>query len=249
MQLYKLGKLAPKKDDRTLLLAKYFTDQLPAVPTSYDWVDGAPPEWGMMGNDTVGDCTCASAGHLLMLWTDAAGDLFTPTDEQILAAYSAITGYTPGDSNTDTGAAELDVLNYWKKKGIAGHQIGAYAAIDKTNTDLVTKATYIFCGAYIGLALPQSAQDQDVWDTVADDGSGASAAGSWGGHAVPVVAYDENGVTIVTWGALKKMTWAFWNAYCEEAYVIISPDFLTQDVSPVGIDLASLQSDLAAVTA
>ena len=29
--------------------------------------------------------------------------------------------------------------------------------------------------------------------------------GSWGGHAVPVVAYDVRGITWVTWGALQPM--------------------------------------------
>ena len=71
-----------------------------------------------MGNDKIGDCTCAAAGHLIMEWTSLAQPkMFTPTDPQIVAAYSAITGYNPKTGANDNGAAELDVLNYWRKTG------------------------------------------------------------------------------------------------------------------------------------
>jgi len=65
---------------------------------------------------------------------------------------------------------------------------------------------------------------------------------------VPVVAYDPSGLTVVTWGALKRMTWGFWSAYCDEAYAVLSDDFLTADRTPAGVDLAALEQDLAEVT-
>ncbi|HWZ75935.1 MAG TPA: hypothetical protein VNX87_05325, partial [Candidatus Sulfotelmatobacter sp.] len=69
--------------------------------------------------------------------------------------------------------------------------------------------------------------------------------GSWGGHAIPVVAYDSRGVTCVTWGALQSMTWSFWEAYCEEAYAILSNDYLTKKKqTPQGFNLQQLQADL-----
>jgi hypothetical protein len=49
----------------------------------------------MMGNDKVGDCTCAAAGHLVMDWTANTGKEVVPSSQQIVAAYSAITGYNP----------------------------------------------------------------------------------------------------------------------------------------------------------
>ena len=72
--------------------------------------------------------------------------------------------------------------------------------------------------------------------------------GSWGGHAVDVVGYDEAGLTVVTWGALKRMTWAFWGRYGDEAWCVLSPDFLADGRSPQGFDLEALQRDLALVT-
>ena len=59
------------------------------------------------------------------------------------------------------------------------------------------------------------------------------------------MAYDSRGVTCVTWGALQSMTWSFWEAYCEEAYAILSPDYLTKKKqTPQGFNLQQLQADL-----
>jgi len=51
---------------------------------------------------------------------------------------------------------------------------------------------------------------------------------------------------VVTWGALEMMTWSFWAAYCDEAYAIVSPDYLDgKQKAPQGFSLPELQSDLA----
>jgi hypothetical protein len=244
----KLGKLAPRHDVRTLQFANYLnTAALPPVPAKYDW-SAKIKKWDMMKNDTVGDCTCAAAGHLIMEWTANNGKLYTPTDKDILKAYSAITGYNPVTGSNDNGAVETDVLNYWRKKGIAEHKITAYAGLEPGNHNHVEVAVYLFGGCYIGLSLPISAQTQTVWSVPPGGATGKGSPGSWGGHAVPVVAYDSNGLTVVTWGQLKKMTWSFWDVYCDESYAIISSDFLSKGKAPNGFDMAALQQDLKAIT-
>lgn len=246
----KLGKQAARHDPRTLLLASYLTPALPAPPPKLDLTKKVK-SWGMMDNDQIGDCTCAAAGHLIMEWTaNAATKMVTPTDQQIVAAYSAITGYNPITGANDNGAVEIDVLNYWRQTGIAGDKIGAYVALEPANHAHIMDAVYIFEGCYIGLQLPLSAQSQvknhQPWSVPPGGATGSGAKGSWGGHAVPVVAYDSRGVTVVTWGALQQMTWSFWEAYCEEAYAIISTDYLTgEQKTPQGFNLEQLQADLA----
>jgi hypothetical protein len=247
----KLGKAAARHDPRTLLLASYITPALPTPPASFDLTTKVGSAWGMMDNDQIGDCTCAAAGHLLMEWTANAGKkMFTPSDKQIVAAYSAITGYNPVTGANDNGANEIDVLNYWRQTGIAGHNIGAYAATEPSNHTHIMDSVYIFEGCYIGLQLPISAQAQvqnhQPWSVPPGGPTGDGKPGSWGGHAVPVVAYDARGVTVVTWGALQIMTWSFWDAYCDEGYAIISNDYLTgKKVTPQGFNLQQLQADLA----
>lgn len=250
----KLGKSPARHDPRTLLFATYATPALPAPPPQLDLATAVKSAWGMMDNDQIGDCTCAAAGHMIMDWTASAqSKMFTPTDQQIVAAYSAITGYNPVTGANDNGAQEIDVLNYWRQQGIAGHKIQAFMALEPSNHTHVMDGVWIFGGSYIGLQLPKTAQAQtsnhQVWSVPPGGPHGDGAPGSWGGHAVPVVAYDARSLTVVTWGALQTMTWSFWAAYCDEAYAIISADYLEQKngqtVAPNGFNLQQLQQDLA----
>ncbi len=249
----KLGKHPAQHDPRTLLFATYAMAALPAPPASLDLTSKVKVPWGMMDNAQLGDCTCAAAGHLLMEWTaNAQSKIFTPSDNQIVAAYSAITGYNSKTGANDNGAVEIDVLKYWRQSGIAGHKIQAFVALEPSNTTHIMDGTWIFGGCYIGLNLPKTAQAQtqnhQPWSVTSAGTTGDGAPGSWGGHAVPVVAYDARSLTVVTWGALQTMTWGFWAAYCDEAYAILSPDFLGKaGKTPDGFNLAQLQEDLADV--
>jgi len=246
--MMKLGKARAVHDPRTLQLANYITPALlPPLPDQFDWSQNVA-SWPMMMNDTIGDCTIAAAGHCIQEWTTDVGNPVILPDSTIVASYSAVSGYNPTTGQHDVGASELKVLNYWRQKGIGGHPIRAYAAVEPGNLDHIRDAVFIFGNCYIGLALPISAQTQAIWSVPPGGATGQGAPGSWGGHAVPVVAYDPQGLTVVTWGALKRMTWTFWSAYCDEAYALLSDDFLTADKTPGGIDLVALQQDLGEVT-
>lgn len=248
--LPKLGKAAPRHDSRNLMLGKYLTTEFPNPPAAVDYAQKVRQPWGMMLNDRLGNCTCAAAGHMILQWTANAGVAVVPPDDSILSAYEGITGYNPANPDSDQGAVELDVLNYWRQTGIAGHKIGAFAAIHPWNRAEVRAAVWLFGGLYIGVALPASAQGASVWDVPPYGCTGAGTPGSWGGHAVEVVAYDADGLTVITWGAPMKVTWQFWDAYVDEAYAILSNDFLVGGIAtPAGFDLAALTNDLQAVTA
>jgi hypothetical protein len=243
----KLGKLAPRIDPRTLKLARYLTGMLPPAPPSVDW--GTPVgDWPMYLNDQIGDCTVAAAGHMIECWTANAMTADVHGDADILAAYEAISGYNPADPNSDCGAVELDVLKYWRGTGIAGHKIGAFASLNPLHQETIRQAINLFGGIYIGLALPLSAQDQDTW-SISDTAYHAEKdPGSWDLHAVNIVGYDEDGLTCITWGARKRMTWEFFLTYCDEAYALISVDFLRGDgTTPDGFDMKQLKDDLAKV--
>jgi len=245
----KLGKQAPRHDPRTFLFAKYLKEEaLPPPPASENFATKVK-RWPMMLNDRIGDCTCAAAGHMIEQWTTYAGRAVVLSDAQIVAAYSAITGYDPKDPSSDKGAVEIDVLNYWRKTGFARHTIEGYVALEPGNHTHIEDSVMIFGNCYIGLALPVSAQRQTVWSVPPGGPVGPGAPGSWGGHAVPVVAYDARGLTVVTWGATKRMTWSFWDAYCDEAYAVLSDDWVSKlnKKATNEFDLKTLQKDLAAL--
>jgi hypothetical protein len=63
------------------------------------------------------------------------------------------------------------------------------------------------------------------------------------------VAYDVRGLTVVTWGALKRMSWSFLDTYCDEAYAVLSQDWISNvtKLAPSDFDLATLQTDLSQI--
>jgi hypothetical protein len=259
----KLGKHAKKVDTRTLKLAKYMTSALPPAPPAKDW--SAIQNLGVMLNDSLGCCVIAGFGHAVQEWNQFAGHPFVPSDDDIAAAYTAVGGYDPsqtdlnGNNPTDNGCNMIDALNFWRKAGLAGHKIGAYAELNvgslgspaqtQSSQDEIKQSIALFGNAYLGFALPQSVENKTEWD-VDDSNPSAALPGSWGGHCVTAVAYDATGITVVSWGSLVKVSWAFVARYLEEAYGMLSQDFIAADgKAPNGFALAALNQDLSQVTA
>lgn len=243
-----LGKRAPRRDARTFKLERYLP-QLPPLLSAVTWADKVSA-WQPFLNDQIGDCAIAAPAHMEMLWSAYATAEIAPTDAQVLSAYEAVSGYVPGDPSTDNGCVELDVLRYWKANGIAGHKIDAYMSIEAANIDHLKAAIMLFGGAYIGLALPATAEAQldanSAWDVVDAALTGDSAPGSWGGHAINLVGYNTLGFVGVTWGALQPMTTRFIQAYMDEAWAVLSPQFFdAKGNAPSGFDVAQLKADLS----
>ena len=247
----KLGRKRWVPDPRTLHFKKYAKD-VPAAPGQADFT-GPVSKLGMMLNDKIGDCAVAAPGHAVQVWTANAGKEKTIPDSAILKVYEApsVGNYNPNDPKSDQGANIIDVLKYWRKTGIGGDKLGAFLFVNPANVELFKKAVWLFGGADLGINLPISAQKQvakGLWDVPPEGTTGDGAPGSWGGHSVAVAGFDSEGVTIVTWGQFLKMTWAFFQAYCEESWAIVSKDFLNgKGVTPNNPpDWAALTADLQA---
>jgi hypothetical protein len=244
----KLGKLAPRIDHRTLRLAKYLPADLPPPPESVDWSSKAGADFGMALNDTLGCCTCSAMAHAVQVWSAANGSEITLPDAAVLTAYEQACGYDPADPSTDQGGVEIDVLNYFRKTGIGGYKIDAFAALDPGNETHIKQAINLFGLAYIGMALPASAEGKPAWSLPISGDQGDITPGSYGGHAVIVPAYDADGLTCITWGGRLRMTWDFWRTITDESYALISgPWAPTGQLAPSGFDFAALQADLGAV--
>lgn len=241
----RLGRIRSRSDTRTLNLWSYLHhDKLPAAPAQRDWTHAAP-SWGMFRNSDVGDCTCAARAHLLQSEAANTGRQIAITDTDVIAAYSAVTGYDPAKPETDNGAQMIDVLRYERNVGIAGHKIGAFVKVDHTKREQMDAAINLFGGIYVGVDLPMAAQAQTVWDV----GSGpAFQAGSWGGHAIAVLGYDAGHAIAVTWGAIKVMTAAWLDTYASEAWASVDQLWISDSGNaPSGFDAAALARDLEAL--
>lgn len=245
----KYGRLPVRHDVRTLHLKNYLTADLPQAPDRVDY-ESAVDSYPMYLNDKLGCCTCAAMAHMVQSWTQyGAGADVAVTDQDVLTAYEAVSGYDPQTGANDNGAVEVDVLNYWRKQGIGSHKIGAWVKVDHTNLAEVRQAIYLFGGVYTGFLVSESAENTvgRLWK--ADN----TEAGKniLGGHAVPLNAYRPDGFDCITWGQIQSMTNGFFEQYFEEAYAIVSQDWLNPKtgLAPNGLDVAKLNSDLKAIGA
>ncbi len=252
--VYKLGKLPKQDDDRNLMLARYLTPAAPTPPAAVDYAS-AVKDWGMLGNDTVGDCAFAGQAHADMLWTaNAEHHQLSITTAMVLTAYSAVTGYDPDDGGpggnpTDRGTSLLDALKFWRKRGIDRQTIKAFVEVDTQSVDNAKLAIDLFGCLYVGVALPDAVLpnrpgELPPW-TVIPDGTPGTKPDPHNGHCVVYAAYDATGPTVVTWGTTVKASWGFHTAYCDELYALLSPVWLRHD--PPGIDVATLTADLELV--
>ncbi|MFE8944490.1 hypothetical protein [Streptomyces sp. NPDC007856] len=223
LRQFRLGKLPAQPARPQLRLSAVLAERLAAPPASADWQDDRIT-WPMYGNDTIGDCTCAGVGHLVnQLTFYGSGAEKLPAEKSVIGMYSAITGYTPADPDSDTGAYCQDVLGYWRKTGLEGHKITAYASLDVSSLTEVKQAIALFGTVYVGLTVPDSAMDQfnagKTWDVV-------KGAKPEGGHCIIVGAYGSGKFGLVTWGTETQMTEAFWRTYVDEAWVVLDADGL-----------------------
>jgi hypothetical protein len=243
---FRLGRKPKRTDPRTLQLRKYIP-AIPVPPASSTWYRKVGSKWGMDGNDTLGDCTIAAAAHMILDWTANANPPATqPSEAEIEAAYNVV------DGGVDQGADMLTVLNYWRKTGIGSHKISAFVQVESRNHLEVMEAVDLFGAVYLGVSLPDYCVSGDMlltpWDLPVAEMSYPPGDPA-NGHCIPIVGYDPTWLYVVTWGEVKKMAWGFMDAYADEAFAVVAPDWLSPaGESPPGFNMAQLVADLTAIT-
>lgn len=241
---FKLGKTAPEYDPNVPELRAYMT---PAGAAPYQCHYGHGMSFNMDGNDSVGDCVIAEFQHQDVIWCGKSGKPSLTEPSQCIPTYSTLTGYVPGNASTDKGTSMLAANKYWVSNGMGGVKIDTFVTVNAQEQTEVETSVYQFGGMSTGLAMPLSAQSQtfnQAWTVTSTN----NAPGSWGGHCVVICGYDEKYLYCVTWGRLQAMTWGFLTTYCDEAYAMLSRDWMTSgNVAPNGFAWARLEADLATV--
>lgn len=206
--------------------------------------------WGMLANDSLGDCVPAGWCHQVMLWTREDKKNATFQNSDAISLYEKLSGYTPSNPNSDQGTDPRVAAKYAQKTGIKGHggaihKIAAYVSLAKGNTTELANATYYFTATGVAINFPESAMDQfnagQPWDVVA----GAQIDG---GHYVTCVGRAANGnFLVVTWGQVQEMTPAFYEKYSSQTYAYLSNDEVYKGKSPEGFSAAQLAALLQQV--
>lgn len=241
---HRLGLLPPVRPHGLDELKIYAKGKLPTPPARVPVP--AVADWGMDGNDQYGCCAIAGAAHDVAAWDAVLSALkvlnvtldHVPTSDEVVAQYKALTGcQAPGDVH-DTGLVLANVLQAWKTVGLfGGIKIQAYAPVDHKNILDIHTAIASYGVAYVGVALPESAEVQaeqgQPWTLVGD--------APVGGHCIVLVGYDESWLYAVTWGKIVKISWAWWAYYATEAWAIIPAEYLNAGPS---IDVEQLEADI-----
>lgn len=261
----RLGKKEYVHDDRTLMLAKFLKTDI-RVPDKFDFdKDRAAFPMRMWGNDEYGDCVIAGrCNHILRLERLEQRHTIALYDSDAITEYKKLTGcQSPGDEN-DTGLVVLNAMQEWRNQGMdtdgrsgvrspRNYSIYAYGELHPTDHEQIKTAIYALHGVHFGLWLPYAAQKMfrdGIWDYQGQKDE-QWQPGSWGGHLVysKAYGYDVDGVEIITWGTLLKMSWAFIDKYCDEAWAIVDNNDSwrvkqTVDVAALSQELASITSDI-----
>lgn len=222
-------------------------------PEAVDLYTAVPADtWGMDGNDAAGDCTLAEVDHTTKATEVAAGNPeVQSTAAEVLAAYTAVTGYDPDDPSTDRGAVMQDVRAWWRKHGATlggqSHRIALFAELDHRNLTLVRWAVAQFGPVGVGFSFPDSAMDQfnagEPWTVV-------PGPEPTEGHAVSLVGYDPQWAYVLTWGRVQRMAWPFWVRYVDEAWTQLSQEWVSRATGqdPLAGTLHDLGEQFHAVT-
>jgi hypothetical protein len=246
-----LGKLPAKVDSRTLHFKSYLMGDVRRLPRSVDYTRPVDKKnrWPWLGNKRFPCCTCSAAGHMIEVWTANTGKAQVLPESAIVRTYRRFIGDTHKPHKH-----MIDVLNYWRKSGIGGDRILAYAQLSPGDVTEAKLAIDLFGACYLGLSLPNFAVIPGTlehllntsWAAPFKAGQPKAAPQRRNGHTVAAVKYDPRNLYVVTWGTLKSMSWKFYQTYCEEAYAVLSKDFIveTRETAPSGFDLAALTRDL-----
>ncbi len=251
----KMGRNRPVSLGPHFKLHRYLRQALPPPPPSCDYsAAGAASLRDIYGNDQLGDCVIACAHHVQGVATGNAGSVVHATLDQIIADYSAIAGYVPGDPNTDQGSDEVVALNYYCSTGwrTNGTKADGWLTVDATNRIEVQTAIYLFEHLIICEELPNDrvnpfpVGDGFVW--------GPGVPNPDQGHSYMACGYDGKGGLVDTWAMLGTETYEGLASLAVPsagggAYVLLTPDVMAKGAqkSPNGVAWSDLVADFDAM--
>jgi hypothetical protein len=182
-------------------------------------------------------------------WAAAAGMEVTLPLSAVIAFYRQC---MDGVSSTDARCSMLTVLKRWRQVGFGSHTIQGFVQLEPNNPAQVKDAISLLGAAYLGIALPNFAITGDpsltAWVVPPQGPIGDGARNSDNGHCVAAVAYDSRSLYVVSWGRVKAMSWPFYDAYVDEGYAALSPDWLEVHAATAArLDLPGLRRDIRRV--
>lgn len=201
-------------------------------------------EFGMLGNDTYGDCGPAGDVHTCMItsWQNKEQPIGNINDTNVWpTAQQVVNTYMTYDGNQDNGVMLGAWLLYRMKTAIGPlDPIGGFAQIDDFG-EMYEGALATFGAVYTGILVSSEMMNEysngEPWTSTSTDWIGA--------HCDTHIYRSPNYGKAITWGTEQLFTWENWRATREEAYAIFTP---AQMNAPGGvwknINVSKLKADL-----
>ena len=239
----------------------YFADTLAAPPESAHWGHQVTTPWEMDGNGPdasitlpgipsgwggCGDCTEVGKRNALATFNfDEYGQsVAVPTGNDVVSQYCTTMGCTPAQlasyPNTyDQGEDETNTLTTWAQTEEYGVKLAFTAPVNVKNKADIQNGIFLGGGLYIGIQLPESAEQQFPNEWTWQPNSPIA-----GGHCVWLTGYTSTYVALVTWAQLIWCTWDFLMNTIDEAHVLVLPQAVAAGKSPTGLLIPKWESDL-----
>jgi hypothetical protein len=241
----KLGLQPPDHSREALLLEDYLTGVVPAHPTNIDYLAGV--EFGLYGNDRWGVCGPVSvANSRREVTVRLTGRMAAPSQNDVFDLYrrSGNPNFNPSTRADDNGVNMQTMLQALVAGGIGGVKPLGFAKVTGS-IDVLKAAVSIFGFLLMGVDLQTAQQNQTnqgVWDY--------APSPAWGGHAILGGKYGNSpeGISVITWAQLVRMTDAFMANQLSEAWVVLWPEHLGDHQFLSGVDVAALAQDYQDLT-
>jgi hypothetical protein len=230
---HRLGRLPLKTTRKALQFSAFFDQNFLQLPkkTNY-WTRKKPLAQRTFGNTEYGDCTRAKQAYAAIrmerIEQKRTVDI---TDEEVIRVYVDMSNRLYGGG--DNGAYEDDALSEWRKPELTfrmtdgnPHTIDAFLRINALNHSEL-KAGLALSGAKglpFCINLPLGFSRIHRWDIPEGQALiGQWMPGSWGGHSMWAIDYDEEDMIVDdTWAeGPRRISWRAVAAYVDEAHFVI----------------------------
>lgn len=236
------GKAHPQFPTQLKSLSEYFRAgaPLPTPPTAVNYY-AEVKKWPMDGNDKYGDCTMAAAAHAIQQWNALTG-----RNDRVPSTLAVVHEYFKLSGGQDSGLVEADVLKAWNTTGLWGNYIYGYAPVNVHDQATLRQAIYMYGLTYAGIQVPANAETQFQNGQPWQLDPGWQQQQIVGGHAVPLVGYDDKYLYCVTWGEVQPIAYDWWQTYADEAWAVLPQEF-KESAGFDAIDYGTLLADLQSV--
>lgn len=254
-----LGRKRPVARGLRLPFANYQLKSMPDCPVDDVDYSVKPADFlkQVLLNNQLGCCTASGAFHIGGSLLANAGFPIPYTDTDVKTFYEHF-GYVDGNPDTDNGASEIDVLNFWQEKGLLGdgktHRIMGRLSINGTDERQVMAALYAFENLYFGIELADSwlakpPADGQVWPKApGNPNNGHCAISCKGGKKAGGIIVDSWGYDILM--PFDSVAQATSVPLQGELYAVLSPDGIVkaQQKFPNGLDWSQLVADICSTS-